>query len=271
MVRESQNQPSSETSVPRHGKLDVGELKHPPRDDKARNVSESTEIEVKFFAPEHVIKSITRGTPAIKLEQHYFPKEVVRKLKEELTLHALVDSSDEFTVARIRRTLLPCGKVDHQIEFKGPKDGICRREFGIDISRDVYRGLLKLATAGSVEKRRFQVQGHIEYHGQRLETVAEVDVIRKAGRPASPLPVLLGTIDVEISSVDSTRAGAVIAALRKGKHSFDFLRECVELMNDDRDLGRALTTRKLAKHGFDSERRAAVEELKSAAKALSKD
>lgn len=271
MVREFQNKRPSEPFSSGCSGLNVNELTSPPRDERPRKVSESTEIEVKFFAPEHVVKSIIRTTPSIKLEQHYFPKNVVQQLKDEFALHALVDDSSAFTVARIRRTEPSSGNTEYQVEFKGPKDGICRREFGIDISKDVYRSLIKLATAGSVEKRRFHVNGHIEYQGRRFQTVAEVDVIRKAGRPASPVPVLLGTIDIEISSADATKALAVVTALRQGRHSFDFLRECVELMSDERDLGRALTTRRLAKHGFDAERRAAVAELKSAAKDLSKD
>ena len=226
------------------------------------DISQSTEIELKFFAPANLLENLIHGKDFDILEQHYFSREEVKRLRLEYSLHEHLEHSHEFTVARVRQTKTHAGERSYLIEFKGRKEDICRREYGIALSRKEYRELLERASAGSVEKRRFEIEGHIEHNGSHVKAVAQVDVLLKAGRPPATLTTSLITVDVELSSVE------LAEALRRGKHSFRFLERCLDISTDGTDAAKSLTTRKLAKYGFDKERRDALRKLESLAKHL---
>ena len=225
-------------------------------------ISQSTEIELKFFVPAQTLESLIKDKDFVVLEQHYFSRDEVKKLRLEYSLHEHVENSHEFRVARVRQTKTHSGERSYLIEFKGKKEDLCRREYGIPLSRKEYRELLERASAGSIEKRRFEIEGYIEHNGSREKTVAQVDVILKAGRPPVPLATSLTTVDVELPSVE------LAEALRRGKHSFTFLERCLDISADETEAGKSLTTRKLAKYGLDKERRDALRELENLAKRL---
>ena len=226
------------------------------------DISQSTEIELKFFIPDRLLRPLIRGREHFQLEQHYFPKEVTAVLKREFSLPLLVEDSAEFKVARVRQTKLPNGGVHHLLEFKGPKHDISRREFGVSIHKATYRRLLEDATAGSVIKNRFEIPGTITHKGRDIISVAQIDVVMRAGAPPTPLRETLATVDIELASRD------LAESLLAGDHSFDFLRGCVPLFGERVESGKEIATRKLAKRGLDGDAREALKELKVAAKKL---
>jgi CYTH domain-containing protein len=226
------------------------------------DVAQSTEIELKFFIPANILKPLIQGRESFQIEQHYFPKDVTTILKREFSLPLLVEDSHEFKVARIRQTRLPDGAYHHLIEFKGPKADISRREFGISIHQYTYRRLLEQATGGSVLKNRFEIPGIIRHNRRDIISVAQVDVVLKAGSPLEALHQSLATVDIELASPD------LAETLLKGDHSFDFLNMCVPLFGESREIGKEISTRKLAKRGLDGDGKNALQELKRAAKRL---
>jgi CYTH domain-containing protein len=226
------------------------------------DISQSTEIELKFFVPAKTLETLIHGMDFDVLQQHYFSRDEVKRLRLEYALHKDVQDSQDFSVARIRRTKSSTGEISHLLEFKGRKEELCRREYGIPLSRKEYKELLERASAGCVEKRRFEIEGSIEHNGSWVKAVAQVDVLLKAGRPPAPLATSLTTIDIELPSVE------LAEALRSGKHSFRFLERCIDISADETHAGKSLTTRKLAKYGLDKERRDALRELESVAKRL---
>ncbi len=252
----SRNERQDSSGVPDLSHATFGRLSH------SISISQSTEIEVKFFVPAKTLESLINDRGFDVLEQHYFSREEVKRLRFEHSLHEHVENSHEFTVARVRQKKTHSGERSYLIEFKGKKEDLCRREYGIPLSRKEYRELLERASAGSIEKRRFEIEGYIEHNGSREKTVAQVDVILKAGRPPVPLATSLTTVDVELPSVE------LAEALRRGKHSFTFLERCLDISADETDVGKSLTTRRLAKYGLDKERRDALRELESVAKRL---
>lgn len=226
------------------------------------DIAQSTEIELKFFIPDDILRPLIRGREHFQLQQHYFPKESVAQLKREFSLPLLVENSDEFKVARVRETRIPDGSIHYLLEFKGPKGEISRREFGISINRATYRTLLDRATAGTVQKKRYEIPGAIHHKGRDIISVAQVDVVLRAGIQAEPLTQTLATIDIELATHD------LAEALLAGKHTFDFLRNCVPLFGEGADIGKNIATRKLAKRGLDGDAKEALKELKVAAKKL---
>jgi hypothetical protein len=232
-------------------------------------LSESVEIEAKFFLPRRILHSLIAGREGIAIEQHYFPRSETRKLAREFSLFVMVEDSHEFSSARVRKATLPSGKESFQIDFKGKKDEvqgsrIYRREFGLEISQTRFKQLRKEALEGSIVKIRHDFGGYIIDRGRRIPVVAQVDHYKAAGSPLAELKTEFATVDIEIPKAE------LIQALRRGDHSFSFLKECVELSTQSEDLQRALATRRLAKFGFDAERLTALEEIKEIAKKLRK-
>lgn len=222
--------------------------------------SHSTEIEAKFFTPPDVTKRVTKGLSFNLIEQRYFPRDMIPELLREFRVADMVPGVEDFSSARIRRARTPSGEVSYAIEFKGKKASfegsrIFRREFGISLPHDVYSQLLPNATAGAIRKHRFEIEGYIKHHGENSPATAQVDVVTHAGVFLEKVKVDFCTVDIELPSVD------FITSLRAGKHSWKFLDACLDITFNESDATRALSTRKVAKNGFDDERVKALKTL----------
>lgn len=229
-------------------------------------LSESVEIETKFFIPRRVLAAVISQTSEIRIEQHYFPRSATKKLAREFAIFAIVEDSHEFSSVRIRKTSFPSGKNAFQIEFKGKKDEvegarISRREFGLDISESRFKQLRKDAVAGSIVKLRYEIDGYIMDQGRKIPVVAQVDNFKAAGRNLAALDAGFATVDIELPKAE------LVQALRRGEHSFSFLRGCVELTAQPKELQQTLATRRLAKFGLDAERLRALKVIRATAKA----
>lgn len=237
-------------------------LSLPPHDRKevANNPSHSTEIEAKFYMPADVTKKVIKGIPFTMIEQHYFPREAVDDLLRDFQVAEQVPDVSDFSSARIRRARAPSGEVSYAIEFKGKKAAfegsrIFRREFGISISKGMYSQLLSSATAGTLRKHRHDVAGEIKHEGIGYRTTAQVDVVLAAGKNIRAVKVHFSTVDIELPRVEFA------TSLRAGKHSWQFLHKCLDISCGDSEAARELSTRRIAKHGFDATRLKALKTL----------
>lgn len=228
-------------------------------------LSESVEIEVKFFIPRRTFRSVVSGREGLTIEQHYFPRDQTKRLATEFALSAMVEHSQAFSNVRIRKTSFPSGKRSYQVEFKGKKDEvegarIYRREFSLDISESRFKELSKEAVSGSIIKIRHEIDGYIVERGRKIPIVAQVDEFRAAGRDLRGSTEGFATVDIELPRAN------LIQALRRGEHSFPFLSDCVELSTQPTQLQQAVATRRIAKYGFDEEGLRALKEIKELAK-----
>jgi len=226
----------------------------------ANNLSHSTEIEAKFYMPEEVTKKVIKGLPYTTIEQHYFPRDAVNGLLRDFQVADQVPDVADFSSARIRRARAPSGEVSYAIEFKGKKAAfegsrIFRREFGIFISKGMYSQLLSRATAGTLRKHRHDVAGEIKHEGICYRTTAQVDVVLAAGKNIRAVKVHFSTVDIELPRVEFA------TSLRAGKHSWQFLHKCLDISCGDSEAARELSTRRIAKHGFDATRLKALKTL----------
>lgn len=222
--------------------------------------SHSTEIEAKFLVPAHVSKQVTKGLSFTLIEQRYFPRTMTSELLREFQVAQMVPGIEDFSSARIRRAKTPSGENSYAIEFKGKKASfegsrIFRREFGITLPHDVYSQLLSNATGGAIRKHRFDIDGNIEHGGKSSPATAQVDVVTHAGVFLDKVKVDFCTVDIELPLVE------FITSLRAGKHSWRFLDSCLDITFNESDATRALSTRKVAKNGFDDERQKALKTL----------
>lgn len=235
----------------------------------ANNLSHSTEIEAKFYMPEEVTKKVIKGLPFTMIEQHYFPRDAVNGLLRDFQVADQVPDVADFSSARIRRARAPSGEVSYAIEFKGKKAAfkgsrIFRREFGILIPKSMYSQLLSSATAGTLRKRRHDVAGEIKHEGVTYRTTAQIDVVLAAGKNLKDVKVHFSTVDIELPRVE------FVTSLRAGKHSWQFLHKCFDITFGDSEAARELSTRRIARHGFDTTRLKALKNLQEEAQRTKK-
>jgi hypothetical protein len=240
-------------------------LPHHDREEVANNPSHSTEIEAKFYIPADVAKKVIKGLPFTMIEQHYFPREAVEELLRDFQVAEQVPDVGDFSSARIRRARAPSGEVSYAIEFKGKKatfegSRIVRREFGISIPRGVYSRLLSSATAGTLRKRRHDIDGEIHHSGTKYRTTAQIDLVLAAGKNLKDVKVHFSTVDIELPRVE------FVTSLRAGKHSWQFLHKCLDITFGESDAARELSTRRIAKYGFDAARLKALKTLQEEAR-----
>lgn len=222
-------------------------------------VAESTETELKYFILPELAKEVTRNREYLRIEQHYFPRRAIHGLIDSFGVHNLVESAEAFSTARIRRVTHPSGDVTHLLEFKGAKEDvlgsrISRREFGIEIPERVFLALKGDATAGSLIKRRYHIQGRTT-GGTNYPLVLQVDILEEVGHPLRKLSKEFCTADIEVRDL------RLIKTIRAGHHTLPFLSECVELSATNH----ILSNRRLAKRGFDEEQRNALSKITASA------
>jgi hypothetical protein len=177
---------------------------------------------------------------------------------------------EEFSSARVRRARAPSGEISYAIEFKGKKSAfegsrIYRREFGIVIPKDVYSELIPSATAGALRKRRYDIPGVIKHEGVKHRMNAQIDVVLAAGKKCNDVKVHFSTVDIELPHLEFA------TSLRAGRHSWQFLDDCVDITFSDVEAARELSTRRIAKNGFDSTRLKALKILNAEARRAKKD
>lgn len=237
------------------------------------------EIEAKFFMPRALAQKLTSGLPFVQIEQRYFPKELVRPLLEKFFMCNRTGSNHrdsgigiaihhadlaDVTIARIRKITQLKQAPKYFIEFKGAKEGdegarISRREISREISAKQYEALKEDATAGTVRKRRYAIDGTITVRGTDFPAVAQIDRLQAAGKNLQKVSATFDTVDIEL------RNPSHINALRSGDHSFPFLRGCVELSAHHEKLAKPLTTRRLAKKGIHPDAVNAIKQLEAEA------
>ena len=226
------------------------------------------EIEVRYFVPDALTESLTARKEYIVIEQHYFPQKTVRDLVQQFGVSRVVADYDDFSTARIRRTKYSEDVTIFELEFKGPKvlaagAPISRSEFGIAISKELFEELSGDATAGSLKKRRYNINGKIEDGSAWKSATGHLDIVRRAGPSLEKVRPCFATIDIELSTA------RLLPALRAGRHSFRFLRECVEINRMDSDIRSSIANSSIARNGLQDEQKEALKELSQEAKRLS--
>ena len=238
-----------------------------------------TEIEAKFFMPHPVAKEVTKDLPFLLIEQRYFPRRLITPLVKEFIIKPHLKASEkgidlpkelvwrelaDISTARIRTISEPGGGSSHFIEFKGPKEGaedcrISRLEIQRPITLKAYKALAERATAGSVRKRRYHVEGAIIIDGTSIPRVAQIDSLEAAGKDLREASKHFSTVDIELLDPGHIRS------LRDGSHTFPFLHTCVELLSHSDEHAHMVTTRRLAKKGLSDDVLKAVQEIETQA------
>lgn len=234
-----------------------------------------TERELRWIMPFTVATDVLSWAHATTtvIHQHYFPRKHIEYLKYlivdalDVTIAAL-DSSN-LTSARIRRSI---GDTERfTLELKSPKTGnetelLSRAEYSAEISEDRFKRLRKIATRGYLEKTRHTLEGTVsEFIGTRRIThraTLDIDLIHQAGMDAKRGDAPLykehnfAMLDLEVASA------AALAAADVGQHSFRFLEsEAVKISGLKRAVQSALSVKRIARDGIDSEARAVLKRL----------
>lgn len=221
------------------------------------------EIELRFFVSLERIKECgaLQGIEPLRIRQDYFPERRIPSLLESYRVYERFDVGDEITSARLRRTERS-GNVQYSIELKGSKrpseEGkISRVEISIPIEKSEYKRLSTKATAGSLEKLRYEIEGMLLCPTEGpVAVTAQIDMLERAGKSRQKVKTDYVTVDVEIPSLSAA------GPLRRGLHSFDFLRDgAVDLSTSDDALSDAMSTRRLAREGITRRAKKAIRKL----------
>jgi hypothetical protein len=232
---------------------------------KLGTIKPHSEIELRFFITAALARKITQDTQHATIEQHYFKRSTFKHLVDDLRLADVVEDVQLLTTARIRKTV--GSSTYYQLELKGPKvrlpgRAVQRPEVSLRISHATFDYLLDLADGGTIIKHRHDIPGHIYFNRSVLSVVAQVDRYLMAGRPPRNLPLRFDTIDIEVPSQ------RYVPPLRQGKHSFGFLKKCLEIADLDQPLQDALSNRCLARDGFTKHLRKTLQALERRADKL---
>jgi hypothetical protein len=146
-------------------------------------------------------------------------------------------------------------EVVYHLDFKGRKRDLGQGVIGrpelppITLTRKHYEEYRDNDTVGATVKQRFFIPGSVRlYSGARHRFDANLDLYLRAGRYLKKLPEELYTVELE-----STHEALV--SLKRGLHTFTFLRHCLELNEENSELAELLANKRLAKKGFDRELR----------------
>jgi len=208
------------------------------------------ESELKFYVPpelgQSVISASSRShrTPPIFIEQHVLEPKRLHKLLREFSVGDEVSNSDVFTSARVRR-IVEAGSEQFLIEFKSPKasDRVSRFEFGVQIDEESFKRLRDDYSIGCLRKLRYLIPGTVTTDTEKRRAFIELDRVLDAGNPATPPATPFFTADIEGTK-------AFLEAVREGRHSFEWLKECVMLSFAENRIRKPLTNKRLACQGF---------------------
>lgn len=210
------------------------------------------EIELKYLLlQDSLAKAIDlKSLRCDKITQSYFSEPHIKKylipsfndiLSEPLPVV-------EYTNGRVRASTGD-EETRHTMTIKGPRqDGIARLEVEEVIPYALYTQLLSFADEGAVVKERHYLPGRVECEdGVLLEVTAEMDVMVAAADTlisSSPAPAF-AVVEIELAN----RKG--VASLQAGRHSFDFLKTAVPILDLEPWMQRIIRMRYFAQHGFD--------------------
>ena len=208
------------------------------------------ESELKFYVPPELGHSVIsasihndRKSPVF-IEQHVLEPKKLPKLLREFSVGDEVSNADVFTSARVRR-IVEAESERFLIEFKSPKasDRLSRFEFGVHIVEERFKRLRDDYSIGCLRKLRYLIPGTVTTETGKRRAFIELDRVLDAGNPAKPLATPFFTADIEGTK-------AILKAVREGRHSFDWLKECVMLSFADNTIRKPLTNKRLACQGF---------------------
>lgn len=230
------------------------------------------EEEAKYFVPLGVVTDYIDLNPksATNIRQDYFPPHTLERLIP-FALHHLgseLDPSDlDLSQARLRSEVL---KKEQQfwLHLKGPRlDWSSGRRVELPFALDplLYQALKLAATDGTLVKDRTHAVGQVFPERESpLSLRAEIDVLRAAGCNSGFKKIG----DLSFVLIDVEGSEKALNALRHGAHSFPFLgKHAIELSGapdaDEvvREAQRLLSSRRLARKGFDEKARAIVKKL----------
>ena len=221
------------------------------------------ESELKFYVPSELGQSLllqsnkTDKEPPLFIEQHVLQPKKLQRLLREFGVGDEVSNTNVFTSARARR-IVEAGSERFLIEFKSQKtiDQISRFEFGVSIAEARFKSLRNDDSIGCLRKLRYAISGTVTTDTGTMRTSIELDRVLDAGNPATPLSAPFFTADIEGSR-------AILDAVRQGRHSFDWLKECVMLSFADNRIRKPLTNKRLACQGFGAPQDMALKALLS--------
>lgn len=201
--------------------------------------------------------------PQLNIRQDYFPRSLV--LSMATMIGAIegrkIDSSviEHLSQARVRRVRSDKGEK-YYLEAKGPRavnDG-ARLEISVEIDYERYRNLRRFASDGRIDKVRYLFETkYLGRDGSFGILNAELDqLLRIAGRDVSNKRWnSFFTIDLEFAN------RAQLVAFSEDQPTVSTLLSAIELTNNRPHLRKALSTRRLARRGFDRHAKSAILEI----------
>jgi CYTH domain-containing protein len=212
--------------------------------------SSDTERELKVFVlASHAQKHLNfKKLKAFKFWQSYFSDNsleaafrVVYKTNKDLP---------PLKTGRLRKVEISGKGSKYFATFKGPYlTEFSRAEYEQEISPQVYELLLPLCQGFTIRKTRYHLPGYIYLGKNKIPVQAEIDHLTDWSDD-------FYTVDIEVTKDDH------VTALRKGNHSFDFIKSgAVDLTRQKMIIRKALSMKFLARNGFGKVTKKAVDQL----------
>lgn len=187
--------------------------------------------------------------PALRLAQHYFSPKLMPLMTVLLAdLSGGLNTPKGFRPSQARIRYTKNGKQENfELCCKGPYLDARRTqrvELSVEISSALYHELELLSDHGMIEKIRYTVPGWLKHNRQEIPLCAEVDVPLKAGKQQKPFRC--GALEVAFVEVELPALNTV-ESLRRGQHTFTFLKSALEVNAQPAKLQRLISNRRLAR------------------------
>lgn len=217
-------------------------------------MSKITERELKFFVPATKLRQQVTFSKLkrLLLWQAYFSDD---NTKEAFKLvFGNKTATPKLLTGRLRRSKIS-KSYKYTATFKGPYLSECSRtEYEKKITAKLYKNLKPLCSGFEVHKARYLLPGSIIHRGKKYRITAEIDHLLKWTNE-------FFTVDLEVPK------DAWIASLRKGQHSFEFLKSgSIDLTTAPPEIRKVLSMKYLARNGFNQKARNAAAKLTSEVK-----
>jgi|1048.fasta_scaffold22338_1 hypothetical protein len=213
-------------------------------------MSAATERELKIFITASRLKKFVdlKKLDQAAFEQSYFADSTVEAayriiFKKSSNIPSLM-------TGRLRKSRNGNKKPKFFATFKGPYlSEYSRAEYETEITESTYKTLLPLCDGYTVKKTRYHLPGSLLIGSRKYPIVAEIDHLTEWSNT-------FFTVDIEVNS------DAHIKALRRGDHSFEFLKQgTVDITQEKYAIRRALSMKFLARNGFSQITRKAIKSL----------
>jgi CYTH domain-containing protein len=214
-----------------------------------------TERELKIFVlASHLKKSIKlKKLSWIKISQRYFSDANL-----EAAYRIIFNKAGQIPplmTGRLRTSRAKTGVKKYFATFKGPYlSEYSRDEHERQISRSLYQALIVLCQGFAVDKTRYHLPGQLVLGKTKSKIIAEIDHLTSWSDQ-------FFTIDIEVTSDQQIRA------LRRGHHSFEFLKKgAIDITKEPFSVRRALSMKFLSRNGYSEITKKVVKRLSSKAK-----